>query len=201
MKKTSKKKISLLRRYTSLPAVLHLLHTKQITLLSPASWDDRNDAFFMSEYKRCQDVKSVLALCFSEANETYHHWRVFTHGSDGVCVEFKRDELLAAFDKITNLHKRAVQYKRMSKLKNFHPSVGQLPFLKRQPYKDEKEFRLVYADGSEEIPAKGFGIDLTCIQRITLGPWMPKPLADAVKLTIHSIDGCENVEVYQTTLL
>ena len=123
-------------------------------------------------------MKSVLALCFSEANETYHHWRVFTPGPDGVCVEFKRDELLAAFDKITNLHKRAVQYKRMNKLKNFHPSAGQLPFLKRQPYKDGKEFRLGYIDGSEEIPAKGFDIDLTCIQRITLGPWMPRPLAD-----------------------
>jgi hypothetical protein len=201
VKKTSNKKISVLRRYTSLPALLHLLHNKQITLLSPASWDDKNDAFFMSEYKRCQEVKSVLALCFSEANETYHHWRVFTDGSDGVCVEFKRDELLAAFDTVANIRKRAVQYKLMTKLKNFHPSVGQLPFLKRQPYKDEKEFRLVYVDGSEEIAAKGFYIDLTCIQRITLNPWMPKPLADAVKLTIHSIDGCKSVEVYQTTLL
>lgn len=67
--------------------------------------------------------------------------------------------------------------------------------------KDEKEFRLVYVDGTEEIEAKGFDIDLACIQRITLNPWMSKPLADAVRLTIRSMDGCKNIEVYQTTLL
>ncbi len=201
MSKTSNKKTSLLRRYTSLPALLHLLRNQQITLLSPTSWDDRNDAFYMNQYKKRRKLKSVLALCFSEANETYHHWRVFTHGSEGVCITFKRDELLAAFDAIKNIHKRAVKYKLISELKGFHPSVAQLPFLKRQPYKDEKEFRLVYDDSSEEIEMKGFHIELTCINRITLNPWMSKPLADAVKSTVRSVDGCKSIEVYQTTLL
>lgn len=76
-----------------------------------------------------------------------------------------------------------------------------MPFLKRHPYKDEKEFRLIYSDWREEIEAKGFDIGLTCINRIVLNPWIPKPLADAVKLTIRSIEGCESIEVYQTTLL
>lgn len=138
MRKTPNKKILALRRYMSLPAVLHLLHKQRITLVSPASWDDRNDRFFMSHYKKYQRAKSVLALCFSEANETYHHWRVFTHGSDGVCIAFNRDELLAAFGEIGNMRKRAVKYKRITELKNFHPSVAQLPFLKRRPYQGRK---------------------------------------------------------------
>jgi hypothetical protein len=33
------------RRYTNLAAVVHLLHAKAITLLNPATWDDRNDAY------------------------------------------------------------------------------------------------------------------------------------------------------------
>jgi hypothetical protein len=192
---------SALRRYTSLPALLHILRNKQITLLSPASWDDKNDAFFMSQYKERKKMASVLALCFSEAHETYHHWRVFTHGSDGVCVVFKREDFLAAFDSIRNVQKGPITYKSISAMKNFHPPVEQLPFLKRQPFKDEKEFRIVYVSRRVEMDSKGFDIDLACIRRITLNPWMPKSLADVVEDTIRSIDGCEKIEVYQTTLL
>jgi hypothetical protein len=191
---------SLLRRYTSLPSLLHLLRSQKITLLSPASWDDRNDAFFMSQYKKRKKLASVLALCFSEAGETYHHWRVFTHGSDGVCIVFEREELLAEFDGIENICQGSVRYKLIQQLKSFRPPVDQLPFRKRHPYKDEKEFRLVY-DGNTETEAKGFDIHLSCINKIVLNPWMPKPLADAVKSTIRSIDGCKSMEVYQTTLL
>jgi hypothetical protein len=140
-------------------------------------------------------------LCFSEANETYHHWKVFTHGSEGVCVEFKRDEFLAAFETISDLRKNAVKYKPIKELELSLPSIGRLPFLKRLPYKDEKEFRLVYLDRSDEIETKSFEIDLSCIHRITLNPWMPKSLADAVKVTIHGIKGCKSIEIYQTTLL
>ena len=201
MKKKSNKKILVLRRYTSLPSLLHLLRKREITLLSPEKWDDKNDAFFMSEFKKRKNLKSVLALCFTEAHETYHHWKVFTQGSEGVRITFKRDELLAAFDTTTNIRKGAVTYKLIRQLRKFRATVAQLPFLKRQPYKDEKEFRLVYADLGEGIDTKPFKIDLTCIQRITLNPWMPKPLADAVKATIHSIDRCGKIKVSRTTLL
>jgi hypothetical protein len=200
VKKTSSKKNSVLLRYTSLPALLHLLHKKQITLLSPASWDDRNDSFFMNRYRERRKLKCVLALCFAEASETYHHWRVFTHGSDGVCIVFKRDKLLAAFNTTTNILKRTVVYKQIKELEKVHPPVDDLPFLKRHPYKDEREFRLVYVDGGKEMGAKDFGIDLTCIDRIKLSPWMPDALIEPVKLTIHRIDGCESIKVYRTTL-
>ena len=170
-------------------------------MLSPSSWSDRNDAFFLSQYKKRQNASAVLALCFSEANETYHHWRVFTEASDGVCIEFNREEFLATFDTIPNVKKGAVKYKRINELAESPPSVRRLPFLKRLPYSDEKEFRLVYVDNSGESEAKGFQIPLTCIQRITLNPWLPNSLADAVKATIRSIDGCKNIPIYQTTLL
>ena len=67
--------------------------------------------------------------------------------------------------------------------------------------KDEQEYRLVYTDEKAECEAMAFSIDLDSIQRITLNPWMPKPLVEAVKKTIHSIDGCDGIDVIQTTLL
>jgi hypothetical protein len=82
-----------LRRYTNLAATIHILKSRHISLLSPAFWDDRNDAFFMRRYKERKSAKSVLALCFAEASETYHHWRVFSHGSDGTCIEFDKGHL------------------------------------------------------------------------------------------------------------
>src|ERR1700754_2480162 len=91
-----KPKPEILRRYTNLEATIHLLRSRTITLLNPGSWDDRNDAYFMAEYNRRKNLKTLLALCFANCDETYHHWRVFSHGTDGVCLEFDRGKLLAA---------------------------------------------------------------------------------------------------------
>ena len=190
-----------LRRYTSLPSALHILANKQITLLSPSLWDDRNDAFYMRQYKERKQLKTLLALCFAETDETYHHWRVFTHGADGVCVVFKRDEFLASFAKHKGVTKGKVDYRKITELKKFRPSVKQLPFLKRHPYRDEEEYRLVYESGIDEVEVKPFTIRLSCIERITLSPWLAKPLAAAVKSTIKSADECEDIRVYQSTLL
>ena len=89
-----KPKAQILRRFTNLAATIHMLRTRTITLLDPGTWDDKNDAFFMAQYKRQKDLKALLALCFADCPETYHHWRVFSHGADGVRVEFDKALLL-----------------------------------------------------------------------------------------------------------
>lgn len=77
-----------LLRYTQLPSLLHMLRARAVTLLDPDSWDDRNDASYMALYKERKTLKSLLALCFSQVPETYHHWHVFAQGSAGVCIYF-----------------------------------------------------------------------------------------------------------------
>lgn len=203
MAKTKRGNATVLRRYTNLPALLHLLQSKQITLLNPRSWADKNDVLFMSQFKKRKGLTSVLAVCFSEARETYHHWKVFTNGSEGVCIEFDGDRLLAAFSKWSNIRKGRVRYKAIVDLEDSPPSPNQLPFLKRLPYRDEKEFRLVYfaMDDEEETDAKEFDIKLGYIRRITLNPWLSRPLVEAVKSTIHSIDGCHHLGAFQSTIL
>ncbi len=49
-----------LRRYTDLPALIHLLRTASITFLDPSSWDDKNDAYFMNLYKEGARPKDPL---------------------------------------------------------------------------------------------------------------------------------------------
>lgn len=190
-----------LRRYTSLPSVLHLLREKQIVLLSPATWDDRNDRFFMNRYKEEKNLKTLLALCFTETSETYHHWRVFTHNTDGICIVFRREEFISGVNKYANVQARSVVYKKIDEIAKFRPVVKDLPFLKRHPYSDEREFRIVYESQTEELDMKGLSIDFDCIESIVINPWLPKPLVKTLQSTIKAIEGCSRLRVYQTTLL
>jgi hypothetical protein len=192
---------SILRRYTSVPSLLALLQDREMTLLSPSLWEDRNDAFYMSQYKSRKDLKTLLALCFSEADETYHHWRVFTNGADGVCIHFKRDDLLRALPRTSGIVAGKVAYRKITDLPRRRPKLEELPFLKRQPFGDEREFRLIYEDRTKQFETKAFAIPIRCIGRVTLNPWLAPSLANALKHAIHSIPGCSALKVYRTTLL
>jgi hypothetical protein len=190
------------RRYTNLAATIHMLRTQSIALLNPATWDDKNDAYFMAEYKRLKQAKTVLALCFAEQKETYHHWRVFSHGSDGVCIEFDKDKLLSTFKNDNQIRQGNVSYKliqEVSKIRRVR--VDELPFLKRRPYEDECEYRVVYVDAVEEVQFKDYRLEIDWIKRVTLSPWMSKALAKSVKETIKSIDGCSHLSVTRSTLV
>jgi hypothetical protein len=39
--------VPFLNRYTSLPILLDALNHKRMTLLSPESWEDRNDSYYI----------------------------------------------------------------------------------------------------------------------------------------------------------
>lgn len=139
-----------IRRYTNLAATLRVLRNKCLTLLSPATWDDRNDAFFLSEYKRQTGAQSVLALCFAEAAETYHHWRVFSHGSDGACIEFEKPKLEEALGRDARITLRSVTYKTIPDALAEGVDAEELPFVKRYAYRDEIEFRAILVDTKED---------------------------------------------------
>jgi hypothetical protein len=190
-----------LRRYTNLAAAIHSLRNKTITLLDPASWDDRNDAYFMSQYKKRKPAQTLLALCFAESSETYHRWRVFSHGSDGVCLEFDKDRLLSSLLRHDGLQANSVIYKQIEEVRTARPSVDELPFLKRYLYRDEKEFRLIYVDQMTAIESKEFDIPIECIRRVSLSPWMPPALSDSVTATLRDIKGCAEVEISGSQLV
>ncbi|WGJ16372.1 DUF2971 domain-containing protein [Methylocapsa sp. D3K7] len=194
--------MSSFRRYTNLAATIHLLRNKSITLLNPATWDDKNDAYFMAEYKRYKKAKTVLALCFAECQETYHHWRVFSNGSDGVCIEFDREKLLSTFAEHPQISSNYVSYKLIKEISSLKSiELEQLPFLKRHPYEDEREFRVVYVGTKEVAEYQDHDIEIGWIKRITLSPWMSKTLGNSVKNTLKSIKGCTNLKIARSTLV
>jgi hypothetical protein len=165
-----------------------MLKRGNITLLNPATWDDRNDAYFMSEYKRIKDAQTVLALCFTTASETYHHWRVFSHGGDGVCVEFEYEKLLWVFEDEVGIRHGPMKYRAITDMiQQKSIDVEELLFLKRMPYRAEEEYRFIYADMHKSIQYKDLDIDLDAIVKVSLSPWIPKAVAKTMTISTSSL--------------
>lgn len=187
-----------LRRYTTLPVLLDMLTNKRLTFLDPASWEDRNDSFFIEKYREKKKLKTVLTLCFTERDETFHHWKVFAGDSSGVCIRFSRERLLSCFQKKQGINSGSVSYRLMRDLQNTPPSLEELPFLKRIQYEDEAEFRMIYENRNKIHRTMDFVLDITCIDRITLSPWMPPQIAKTVKQVISEIPGCKKIQLIRT---
>ncbi len=89
----------------------------------------------------------------------------------------------------------------LNDIRDVNVKVRNLPFLKRSPYGDEREFRIIYESAVEAYDALNIEIPLACIERITLSPWIPSVLSDHVKSTIREIDGCRSLNVFRSTLI
>lgn len=190
-----------LSRYTTLPVLLDMLVHRRIVLLNPASWEDRNDSFYLEQYKTKRALKTVLALCFSKKHETFHHWKVFSNGTGGVCVEFNREALLKSIRGQKGFQLRDVKYRLIKEVHSKRPPVEDWPFLKRKPFEDESEFRIVFEDSEIELPSKDIPFELAAIRRITLSPWIPVSVSATVRSVISKIDGCAKLRVDRSSLL
>lgn len=178
------------------------MHTGKITLLDPATWDDQNDRSFIEACRKKLEAKMIYALCFSSARQTYHHWRVFAPGDHGVCITFKGKELLEATNGSDELEFRPIQYKSASALENELPlSADTLKFTKHLRYSDEKEWRLTYTDkvGISSNPSILF--DTKVVARVTISPWLAKPLVDTFKSVIRELPGGKKLDIRRSTLV
>jgi hypothetical protein len=188
-----------LNRFTTLPILLDILSRRCITLLEPTNWEDRNDTFYLEKYKTNKKLKALLACCFCAKRETFHHWKVFSNGPSGVCIEFDSDKLLSGVETIEGTSFRPVSYHFIKHNRN--PSLDAWPFLKRQAFEDEEEFRIIYENRLMEEKSKDIPFDLESIRKITLSPWRPKPIVKSVAKIIRDIEDCENIKIVASTLL
>jgi hypothetical protein len=169
-------------------------------MLNPEAWDDGNDACYLQLYREKKNLGSVLALCFAQASETYHHWRVFASGAGGVCISFKRTPLFHALKAQAGIRMGDVRYLTLEEIKTKTMTVAELPFLKRFPFQDEDEYRAIYESASR-VSSFDIAIPLASIERITLSPWVHPALVPYMKETVKSIDGCDKLKVSASTLI
>jgi hypothetical protein len=153
-----------LKRYTELPFLLHMLRRREIALLSPASWDDRNDALYIEQYREDQGHKSVFALCLTRASTTYHHWKVFAGSTSGVCIYFN-EQPLKDWASANSIRFEDVEYLSLRRARKDPPKGENLPFRKRHAFEDEMEVRLLYSSKDQTGAAKSFKFDLALIDK------------------------------------
>ena len=189
-----------LRRYTDLTSLMQILHTGQLALLDPGSWQDRNDSRYLEVFAGRKNLKAVRALCFTQKGETYHHWGVFAPSPSGVCIKFQADALCEALH-AAGVELRQVRYMAIPEAKKAGLEVDDLPFVKRSVYRDEAEVRALYQSSDPIVGPIHVPILVSSIRRVSLSPWLPKGMSALVAKTLRSIPGCEKLSVAQSTLV
>ncbi len=76
-----------------------------------------------------------------------------------------------------------------------------LPFLKRYAFQHEDEFRMIYESQMAHMPRLDIAVPLSCVDRITLSPWIHPTLSPHVKQMLWSIKGCSKLNVVRSTLI
>ena len=177
-----------------------MLQRRSITLLRPSTWDDKNDQLMMRTYQRRKKLATLLALCLTSKGETYHHWKVFTDRSNGVCISFYRKEFVAAM-RAAGAKVQMMEYLTLDDLEHEKIDIEELPFLKRLAFKDEREVRVIYQNSQPEEELKQVEIDFDIIKRITLSPWMPTSVAKSVMATIKLLTHGADIELRHSQLV
>jgi Protein of unknown function (DUF2971) len=196
-------KTEYLRRYTTLAAAVDMLVQERLALLNPAKWQDTNDTYFLEMFQEHMRAKSLYAACFTQARETFHHWRVFAGDNEGVCVEFDREALLTSLLEIRGYHWNDVQYRTLPELeRRKNINAFELPFLKRKGFSDEKEFRLIRWERSKpQLGVHHVPIRRQWITRIVFNPWISESLFQSMKFVLNSVEGCDSVQIIRTSLI
>jgi len=193
---------SFIRRYTSIAATIDILRRKELPLLDPQSWDDRNDRYFMSLYKENQGIAGLYGLCAATCSETYHHWRVFTAAADGACIEIKRVPLETVLTALPGVRFGEIDYLLLDQVEKLGSADrASLPFVKRAGFKPEDEYRIIAETKDAQTPALAIEFPVRLINKIYLNPWLPASIAESLTETIRSIPGCERISVTRSYLI
>jgi len=176
-----------LNRFTEIQYLKKLLKQKKLTLLNPElSWKDCNDKEAMELYRENKNKKSIYALCLTDERETIHHWNTFAGGKNGCCIEFNYDKLINAIQR-EGVISRSVEYYKIKDLRDLESIIEQLPFLKRCPFRPEKEFRIVALCDEPQKKTFDIPIPLDSIQKITITQQLPESDYKNVEECIKSI--------------
>ena len=200
--KSPKNPTATLSRYTTLPVLLDLLQRQALVLVPPNSWVDRNDREVMAEYKKRKKLSCLLAACFSQGDETIHHWTAFANGPAGCRIDFNPAGLLAAADSTPGCRWGVVQYRKIHSIPAGGVALDRMPFTKRWPYRCEEEFRILFESTTPSdrlLSERQLPIDLDqSIRSITIHQAIPPSVFETIK---HLLGSKTAKRISRSTLL
>ncbi|MFZ1528852.1 MAG: hypothetical protein WAT19_08880 [Ferruginibacter sp.] len=188
-----------LNRFTTIPFLFDLLRRKKLSLLNPAFWEDFNDRETIEIYRKAVKAKSIYALCMTYKNETIHHWNAFANGTSGCCIEFSPGRLTELLDRNGILHGKTA-YIRVRDLATSKIEKERLPFVKREPFSPESEYRLIALSGKKQEASFDIDIDLDIIRKITISNKVPKTVFESLKASIKEMVPQCRAKIYHSTL-
>jgi hypothetical protein len=118
-----------------------------------------------------------------------------------VCVTFHREALLKAVNSEEGLRSHTVKYLKLKAIRTMTLAVADLPFLKRFAFEHENEFRIIYESKESELQQLDIPISLSCIDKITLSPWINLKLSSRLKKLLRAIEGCSDLDIHRSTLI
>ena len=120
---------------------------------------------------------------------------------EGICLEFERSLLENDLYDVPGIEMSKIDYLKVSDLEALSPAEAhRLPYVKREGFSDEREWRIVLTCDEDAVMAKAAPIKLPSINRILLNPWMPTALADNLRGIIRKIPGCESMKIEASRL-
>lgn len=176
-----------LNRFTTIPFLVDLIIERRLTLLNPDKWEDYNDRVTMDLYKSKMNAKSIYALCLTGKRETIHHWSAFAPGTSGCCIEFNFSNIINDIAQYPRLSHDATQYLKLTDLNKLPNNVEILPYLKRQVFTPEQEYRFVVVSDEPQKASIDIPITLSSINKITFTNKLPESVVKSLKKSIKLI--------------
>lgn len=162
-----------IKKYTKLKYLETILRRHKLHLGDPKSWDDKNDAFSLEQYRLARSLAVLKVTCLTTASDRYHFWKEFGSKEDGVCLWFDRKQFINGISSAKNTACGYVKYLTPTQLVQIN-SLNDLRFAKRAQFYDEQEYRIVYEGGNRgsEKSEYGFSFPISSLKRIYLNGWL-----------------------------
>jgi hypothetical protein len=179
-----------LKKYTSFEYLKGIVRENKLYLASETDrkcWDDENDKALIKIYEKKKKCR-VRITCLTSAPDRYHFWKIYADPSprnQGVCLWFDKSGFTSDVENDATVCGKLVRYKNLSNLApDFQVSL--LPFLKRDQFRSESEFRVLRqssCDASQDTN-NFFSFSPNSLKRIYLSPWTPVEKGNAQKRKI-----------------
>lgn len=168
-----------LYRYVDSLTAVQILQEKKLYFSNPMLWEDKNDSHSVLKYKEYKKLDYIGVLCFTTSNERHHYWSTYVHKEDCIRLKFKLGNLELTEKKFIKGH---VKYKCINCPDITNANKEELIFLKRRPFIDEGEYRIISSNKNEYIKVTNENKI-----EVSISPYMPEHKSKFLKSLIKEI--------------
>lgn len=144
-----------LKHYTSVSTLYKIL-TYGFKFQNGESWDDENDKYTLQKCREYIYPQNVLVLCFCDGAGNAYHWTALgkidpndPYSEIKCSIVLNKDTFLKYIDSIDGMSHQEMKYCRNNEILGYQMEA--LPYLKRNEFSIEKEYRVIYKGDKSEF--------------------------------------------------